>query len=108
MPKKKKLHPVLKILFALFIVYVSLYIASASGYYESRIRNKVTITDNNIKEFEEKIQNGEAINLDSYLENDIEDYSNKMSKLGDNLTLGIEKFATKGSKVVTDIIKTLF
>ena len=108
MPKKKKIHPILKILFVFFIIYIALYIASSSGYYETRIRNKVTITDNNIKDFEEKIKNGEEINLDSYLTNDIIDYSNSVSKMGDKLTNGVEIFVFKGSKLVGDIIKSLF
>ena len=32
--KKKKLHPILKILICLFIVYIALFIANISGYYE--------------------------------------------------------------------------
>ncbi len=108
MVKRKKIHPVLKILLAFFIVFIALYIASFSGYYEGRIRNKVIVTENNIKDFEDKIANGEEINLDSYLENDNIDYSNKVSKLGDNLTSSIEIFVTKSSKVITDILKSLF
>ena len=108
MPKKRKLHPVLKILAVLFIIYVALYIASASGYYERRIRNKVIITDNNIKDFEEKIKNGETISLDSYLTNDYDDYSNSISKLGDNLTNGVAEVVLKSSEVVMDVLKSLF
>ncbi len=108
MNKKKKMHPILKIICALFVVFIALYIASFSGYYESRIRNKVAITNESIKEFEEKINNGEVINLDSYLQNEIEDYSNPVSKLGDNITTGIEKVVTEGSKIVVNILKSLF
>ncbi len=108
MVKRKKIHPVLKILLAFFIVFIALYIASFSGYYEGRIRNKVIITENNIKEFEDKIASGEEINLDSYLENESVDYSNKFSKLGDSLTSSIEVFVTKSSKVIMEILKSLF
>ena len=51
---------------------------------------------------------GEEINLDSYLENESVDYSNKVSKLGDSLTSSIEVFVTKSSKVIMEILKSLF
>lgn len=108
MSKKKKVHPILKILGLFFIVFIALYIANISGYYEGKIRHETSLTEEEIKSFEEKVQNGEAISLDAYISHDIVDYSNSVSKLGDHLTSGIEIVVTKGSKFVGDIIKSLF
>ena len=106
--KKKKLHPILKILICLFIVYIALFIANISGYYEGKIKDEVIVTEEGIKEFEEKVQNGEEIDITAFLKNDREDYSSSMSNLGDNLTSGIEVFITDGMKFISDVVKSLF
>ena len=108
MSKKKKINPILKILGILFIIFIALFIANTSGYYESKIRDKVVVTENGIKEFEELIKNGETIDVESFLNNEREDYSNSVSNFGDNLTSGIETFVFDGMKFVTNIIKSLF
>ncbi len=108
MDKKKKMHPALKILGIFFIIYIALYIAGASGYYESQIRDKTILTEEDIKNFEEEIASGEEVNLDHYLHNDPVDYSNNFSKMGDNFSSWIQKFVSEGSKIVSDIVKSLF
>jgi len=106
--KKKKGNIFLKILGFLFIIFMALFIANMSGYYESKIRDKVIVTEEGIKEFEEKVQNGEDIDITSFLNNERVDYSSSMSNLGDNLTTGIENVVSSGMEVVTDILKSLF
>lgn len=106
--KKKKMHPILKILICLFIVYIALFIANISGYYEGKIKDEVIVTEEGIKEFEEKVQNGEEIDITAFLKNDRVDYSSSMSNLGDNITSGIEVFITDGMKFVSDVVKSLF
>ena len=59
-------------------------------------------------QIQEKVQNGEEIDITAFLKNDREDYSSSMSNLGDNLTSGIEVFITDGMKFVSDVVKSLF
>ena len=106
--RKKKGNPILKILSILFVIFMALFIANMSGYYESKIRDRVTITEEGIKEFEEKVQNGEEIDITSFLNTDREDYSSSMSNLGDNVTSGIETVVSTGMNIVADILKSLF
>lgn len=108
MNKKKKNNIFLNILAILFIVYMGLFIANLSGYYESKIRDNVIMTEEGIKEFENKVSNGEEIDVTSFLKNEREDYSNKMSNLGDKLTYGVEKFIVKSVHIFGDIMKSLF
>ena len=108
MNKKKKGSIFLKILGVLFLVYIALFIANMSGYYESRVREQVTITDEGIKEFEEKVQNGEEIDITSFLKTEREDYSSNMSNLGDNLTSGLENIISSGAQIVSNLFKSLF
>ncbi len=104
--KKKNVFP--KIIGLLFIVFMAMFIASSSGYYESKIREEVVVTEDGIKEFEEAIKSGKEVDLTNFLKNEREDYSSKMSNLGDNLTTGIETVVSSGMDIFTDIIKSLF
>lgn len=105
---KKKNNIFMKILGVLFIVFIALYIANISGYYEGKIRDSVVITEEGIKEFEEKVQNGEEIDITSFLNNERIDYSSKMSNLGDRVTEGLESTLVNGMGFITDILKSLF
>jgi len=108
MMRKKKKNPILKVLGILFVIFMALYIANMSGYYESKIRDRVIVTEAGIKEFEEAIKNGEKIDITSFLSTDREDYSSSMSNLGENVTSSIENFVVGSMDVVTDILNSLF
>ena len=106
--KKKKNNPFLKILGILFVIFMALYIANMSGYYESKIRDRVIITEEGIKEFEEKVRNGDEIDITSFLNSERIDYSSSMSNLGDGVTESIENIVANGMDFVSDILKSLF
>ncbi len=108
MSKGKKIHPFIKLLMGLFVVFIALFIASKSGYYESKIREKVTMTEKEMQEFEESIEKGEEIDITAFLNKDRVDYSSKWSRMGDNLTSGVEKMVASGMEIITDIFKSLF
>ena len=105
---KKKSNIFLKILFVLIIIFMGLYIANISGYYEARIHDKVIVTEKGIREFEEKIEKNEEIDIESFLNNERVDYSSRMSNLGDNMTSSLEGVIEKGAKIIRDILKSLF
>lgn len=104
----KKNNSFLTMMGILFIIFMGLYIANGSGYYESKIKSKRIITENGIKEFESKVQNGEEIDLSSFLKTEKKDYSNNFSKLGDSLTNGMEYTIFDGMKFLSSIFKSLF
>lgn len=108
MGKKKKQNPILKILGVLFIVFMALFIANMSGYYESKVRDNVTITEEGIREFEEKIAKGEEIDITSFLNTERVDYSNSISNLGETLTNSVENVVVGGMDIITDILKSIF
>lgn len=108
MGKKKKGSIFLKILGFLFVIFMALFIANMSGYYESKVRDHVNITEDGIKEFEEKVQKGEKIDITSFLNTEREDYSNKISILGDTLTSGLEGVISGGVDIISDVLKSLF
>lgn len=106
--KKKNNNWFLKLLGCLFVVYIALFIANISGYYENKVRDNVTLTDHQIKKFEEHLVNGEEIDLNSFLKNEKDDYSSKISKVGDNITSNLEKILADGITFITNILKSLF
>lgn len=107
MPKKKPNY-FLRIITILFIIFMGLYVANISGYYESKIRDKVIVTEEGIREFENKVQMGEEIDVTSYLNNTREDYSSKLSNLGEEITNNLEGFVSESAKIIKDILKSLF
>ena len=106
--EKKKNNIILKILGEFFLIYIALFIANLSGYYESKIRENTIVTEEGIKSFEEKIQNGESVDVTSFLNKEREDYSSKMSNLGDSLNNNIENFIVKSMGFIGDVVKSLF
>ena len=104
----KKKNWFLRLIFISFIIFLGLYIASISGYYESQISNKVAITNDAIKEFEEDVLNGKEVDIKTYIVDENKDYSNKITETGDKITGAVEKIITDGFGGVWDAIKVLF
>ncbi|MBQ9024539.1 MAG: hypothetical protein IJ105_04880 [Bacilli bacterium] len=74
------------IMFALFTLFVSLYIASNNGYYEYQNKEKTTLTNEKMKQFEEDIKNGKRVDIKNYLSTSKKNYNNKITKLGNTLS----------------------
>ena len=74
------------VIFILFTLFVSLYIASNAGYYEYQNREKTTLTKEKIKQFEKDINNGKRVDIKDYLTTDSKNYDNKITKLGNKLS----------------------
>ncbi len=108
MESKKKSSIFLKILAVLFILYLSLTIAISSGYYEAKLSEKTTITDEAMKQFEEDVKAGKNVDIKDYLTDIKKDYSNGATKLGIDFSNIIEKFMSKGINEMVNIFKILF
>lgn len=74
------------ILLCLFVLFVALYVASENGYYEYQNKEKKEFTEEKMKQFEEDVKKGKQINLNDYLKQDIKNYDNKITKLGNKLS----------------------
>lgn len=92
------------ILLVLFILFAGVYLVGNSGYYDYDVTAKTRLTEEQIKKFEEDIKNGEAIDVDSYLELNEKNYDNKISKT----TLDVsKKISTTFDKAITFIFEKL-
>lgn len=105
---KKKGNWFLRLLFILFIVFLGLYIASISGYYETQVGNKVALTEDAIRDFENDVLDGKTVDINTYLKEETKDYSNSFTNIGDKFSESIQKVLTEGVKGVWDAVKVLF
>lgn len=72
--------------FCLFAFFVSLYLASASGYYEYENKEQTKFTEEKMKEFENDLKKGKKVDLKDYLEVDTVKYDNKITNFGQSLS----------------------
>ncbi len=105
---KKKNNWFKKIMIVLIIIFLGLYIASVSGYYEAQVSNKVALTDEAIRDFERDVLEGKTVDINTYIQNEDVDYSNKFTKTGENVAQAIIDIITKCFSGCWDAIKVLF
>lgn len=108
MEKKKKGTWVLKLLGVLFVLYISLTIAIQAGYYEAKLGEKTTITEEAIKQFEEDVRSGKDVDINDYITNVQMDYSNQTTKAGVLFSKAVETVMSKGIDGMVNIFKALF
>ncbi len=106
--KKAKGSWILKALGILFVVYISLTIAISTGYYEAKLSEKTTITDEKMKQFEEDIRNGLDVDIKDYVTDIKQDYSNQTTKAGVMFSSAIETVMSKGIDGMINVFKALF
>ena len=92
----------------LFIIYISYSLALENGYYETKVKQKTILTDEKIEEFENDIKQGKEIDVKDYTVEDYHDYSSFLSKAGQDLSLGLENFITKGIGEFVAVVSKLF
>lgn len=105
---KKKTNFFKTFLIISFIIFMGLYISSISGFYEAKLSNKVALTDEAIKGFENKVLEGKEIDINTYIDNTSKDYSNKFTETGEKISTAITKIITDGFKGAWDALKVLF
>lgn len=97
------------IVFSLFVLYLSLYIASSQGYYEYQNKKESKFTEEKIKEFEEDLKNGKKVDIKDYLVNDVKKYDNKITELGltlsEMLNTGVNTSLEETFKIIGKLIE---
>lgn len=106
--KKKEKSPFFKILTLLFLIFISLYIALESGYYEAKVSKKTAMTEESIKKFEQDIKEGNPIDINSYTYEEHKDYSNNTTDAAIFIGSKVESFMSSGITEIFGIVKSLF
>ena len=103
-----KKHNFFKTLFILvFLLFLALFIASKTGYYEKSVKDKTYLTNKKLKEFEKDISEGKNVDAKDYLHKEV-DYSNVFTKSANNISNKIGLVVNYKAKNIWDFIKTLF
>lgn len=88
-------------LIILFVMFMTLYISQASGYYDYKLHKRSELTEEQIKKFESDIKVGKPIDVEEYLKIDLRDYNNSFSKAGN-------KFSNFTTKMIKKTIEGTF
>ena len=104
---KKKMHPFLKILIVLFFIYLALYIANLTGYYDKSIREKTILTEEKKREFEKDLKEGKNVQIKTYLQSE-KDYSNFLTKSANKINNKLGDFFSDDLNGLWLFIKSLF
>lgn len=107
MKQNKKGNLFFKILFIFFIIYLALFIANETGYYEKRVRDRTIMTQNQLDKFEEDLANNKELDLIDYFPQE-EDYSNVFTKTANQIANKLSVIVNNNADSVWDFIKTLF
>ncbi len=70
----------------LFAVFITIFMSNKYGYYEYRKHEQVTLTQEQIKQFEQDIKDGKNVELENYLSNTNKNYQTNFSQIGLNLS----------------------
>ena len=68
-------------IFTMLILFTTLYITQALGYYEYSNYKTNRLTEEAVEQFERDIKDGKQVKASDYIKKD-NDYSNNISKLG--------------------------
>lgn len=96
------------IILASFIAFMILYICKEAGYYEYKAYQKVILTEEAIKRFEEDVYQGKDVKASDYITVKDTDYSNKFSCLGAKIGEIIDNVMNNVLKDTMKILAKLF
>lgn len=88
----------------IFISFFGTVILSVSGYYQTELQKRTTLTEEAIENFERDIEEGKDIDITNYLENQKKNYDNRFSKSGRDLSNKLNKWVSNGIKKTLKII----
>ena len=108
MKKKKVSRHFFRVLGLLFLIFMIIYISLESGYYETKLSKKSTITKENILKFEQDIKEGKEMDITSYLPEENVDYSNKITRIGTTISESVNEVITEGLSGASKFLKKLF
>ena len=103
----KKEKAVKTCLTTLFIIFIGLIVSNKNGYSEYEMHKKVELTNEQIEKFENDIKNNKNIDIDNYLKNITEDYSNNISTTCLNFSNTTSKYIKRGISDIFDILSKL-
>lgn len=96
------------ILSFLIVLFLCIYVAGKTGYYQNKIANNTLLTNEAILLFEKDVAEGKEVDIKDYLQNTKKDYRNVYSKTGYQISNSIDSFLNDGVGKFFGILKSLF
>ena len=95
-------------IFCLFVIFLAIYGASKTGYYEYENKKQKELTEEEIKRFEEDVAKGKNVNINDYLKDDTKYYDNRITNVADKVSNtfynGITRSLEESFKLIEKII----
>lgn len=107
MKKDKKNKIFSRIIIVLFVIYITIYISQLTGYYEYKNYQKMVLTKEQIKQFEQDVKDGKNVKLNDYVVNTNKYYQTRLSKAGLDLSNIISHLVQKGISSSFDFLVKL-
>lgn len=103
---KKKLATKIcwRVFLALFIAFLALYVSQATGYYEYEQHQKVVLTNEKIKQFEQDVADGKNIDIQDYMESKTPNYKTKISSFGLQLSKELGSVVQSGLEATFEFL----
>lgn len=95
------------IMIILFVIFITVYISQATGYYDYQQHRQVELTNEKIKEFETDVKEGKVINVKDYLTDTDKSYHNGVSRLGLKFSKTVSLSARKGINKIFKFLEAL-
>lgn len=92
------------ILILAFTLFVASYFIEETGYYDYKLQEKMVLTNEQIKKFEQDIKEGKEVDIESYLKENDKDYSNNITTNITKVSLTTNKYLKKGIESIFDIL----
>ncbi len=103
-----KKNKIIKYLFlGILFIFIISYVVEESGYYEYKLKEKTTLTEESIKQFEEDVKTGKDIDINDYIVEDYKDYSNNLTKTTMKISNTINKYVRKSVVSVFRILNRI-
>lgn len=106
--KKKKHNYLFIVTLVFFGIFLAIYFSYRGGYYEVKAHNKMVLTEEAMKRFEEDVSSGKDISINNYIESDYKDYSNRVTEAGVKIGKLTEDFVVEGIGAVFKVLGKLF
>ncbi len=95
--KKNNKNKIFKFIFIVFFMsFLVIYFSELTGYYEYQNYKKATLTEEQIKKFEEDVKNGKEVDINKYLEKEEIKYNNTLSKISNKFSNTISSIVQSG------------
>ena len=99
---KKKIFKI--IFFSLFLAFVISYVIEKTGYYEYNLQNKMVMTNEAMKQFEQDIKEGKDVRREDYLVSTGKDYTSTLTKGTNKVSIKVNSILKKGIEGVFKVI----